>query len=74
MRRWAIESERESIAKFGVKGQSLLSKYLVFPQCIVVDYMHCVLEGVMKQLMKLWFGSRLKSQYIIACPNSYEFH
>ena len=62
MRQWAIESERESIAKFGIKGQSLLSEYLVFPQCIPVDYMHCVLEGVMKQLMKLWFGSSFHSE------------
>ena len=62
IRQWAVESERENIAKFGVKGQSLLSEYLVFPQCIPIDYMHCVLEGVMKQLMKFWFGSSFHSE------------
>uniref|UniRef100_A0A1X7TD72 Uncharacterized protein n=1 Tax=Amphimedon queenslandica TaxID=400682 RepID=A0A1X7TD72_AMPQE len=57
MKKWAEEAERKKEPIFGVKGQSLLSNYLAFPQCIPIDYMHCVLEGVVKQLMKLWFGS-----------------
>ena len=45
--------------KFGVKGPSWLS---VVPDYNVVkgnvvDYMHCVLLGVTKMLLKLWFNS-----------------
>ena len=62
MKKWAEEAEINQESKFGVKGFSLLSNYLTFPQCIPVDYMHCVLEGVVKQLLKLWFGSNFHKE------------
>ena len=62
MMKWASEAEREQIAKYGVKGFSVLSSHLKFPACIPIDYMHSILEGVFKQLMKLWFGSSFHSK------------
>ena len=62
MMKWANEAEREQIAKYGVKGFSVLSNHLKFPACIPIDYMHSILEGVFKQLMKLWFGSSFHSK------------
>ena len=46
MKKWAEEAEINQESKFGLKGFSLLSNYFTFPQCIPVDYLHCVLEGV----------------------------
>ena len=41
----------------GVKGVSPLSSLLDLVHGIPLDYMHCVLEGVVKRLMHLWFDS-----------------
>lgn len=74
MKKWAAEAERGKVTKFGVKGYSFLSEYLSFPESIPIDYMHSILEGVFKQLMKLWFDSSSHSQPYslrkhIACIN-----
>ena len=62
MTQWAEEAEQNQVCTFGVKGYSLLSKFLSFPQSIPLDYMHSVLEGVYKQLMKFWFEPRFHSE------------
>ena len=43
---------------FGVKGLSslhILPSFNIINN-VVIDYMHCVLEGVVKKLMHLWFS------------------
>ena len=44
---------------YGVKGFSPLNLIPSFDviQSIPVDYMHCVLLGVVKKIAKLWFDS-----------------
>ena len=58
MRRWALEAHRTGQAQFGVKGTSILANHLEYPQCIPVDYMHSILEGVFKQLKKYLFDPK----------------
>jgi hypothetical protein len=43
----------------GVKGYSPLHILPDFDvvKCVPVDYMHCVLEGVLKKLLHLWIDS-----------------
>ena len=49
----------------GVKGITLLGEHIKFPEKILIDYMHLVLEGVCKVLLK-WFNSKIKvSEYYI---------
>ena len=62
MTKWAIEAEQTNVSQYGVKGVSVLSEYIEFPQCIPIDYLHSVLEGVFKQLMKLWFTPTYHSE------------
>ena len=42
----------------GIKGVSPLAKYVDLVDGMPVDYMHCVLEGIMDKLMNLWFASK----------------
>ena len=42
----------------GIKGKSPLEQYVDLVNCIPIDYMHCVLEGTVDRLMKLWFDSQ----------------
>ena len=46
-------------AIFGVKGYSPLHLLPSFDtvKCVPVEYMHCVLIGVVKNMPKLWFNS-----------------
>ena len=62
MKEWAKEAEKSNTPKYGVKGISPLSDFLDLPVCIPIDYMHSILEGVFKQLMKLWFGPSYHSE------------
>uniref|UniRef100_A0A1X7U1H9 Uncharacterized protein n=1 Tax=Amphimedon queenslandica TaxID=400682 RepID=A0A1X7U1H9_AMPQE len=62
MKEWAKEAEKSNTPKHGVKGISPLSDFLDLPVCIPIDYMHSILEGVFKQLMKLWFGPSYHSE------------
>lgn len=62
MRKMALEADATKKVKFGIKGSSVLSNHLHIPECIPIDYMHSVLEGVFKQLMKLWFGPSFRSE------------
>ena len=45
-------------AVFGIVGHSPLSSNLDLPVSIPVDYMHAVLEGVVRTMMRFWFDSR----------------
>ncbi len=56
MKTWASTAAATNSSQYGVKGKSILAEYIDFPQCVPVDYMHSILEGVFKQLMKLWFS------------------
>ena len=56
---WAKEAERNGMAVYGVKGTSILSHSIAIPNQCPIDYMHAVLEGVMKKLMQnYWFNSK----------------
>ena len=61
MKKLAEKAERTGREQYGVKGVSILSKYIELPACVPVDYMHSVFEGVMKQLLKRWFDSKYHS-------------
>ena len=62
MSRWASEAKGSTEPVFGVKGVSVLFGYLNIPYGIPIDYMHAVLEGVVKALLKCWFGSESHSR------------
>lgn len=50
----------------GIKAVSPLAGHVDLVLSVPVDYMHCVLEGVMAMLMKYWFNSshHREPQYI----------
>ena len=51
----------------GIKGLSalhILPSYDVVSG-VVIDYMHCVLEGVNKKLLTVWFESGFRKPYYI---------
>jgi hypothetical protein len=58
--KYAMEAEATSQAVYGVKGRSILHNLPEFD--IInnnpVDYMHCVLLGVVRTLISLWFDSK----------------
>ena len=58
MKEWAAKAEDLGKPQYGVKGSSVLAKYIEFPGCIPIDYMHSILEGVFKQIMKRFFDSK----------------
>ncbi|PIK38304.1 hypothetical protein BSL78_24855 [Apostichopus japonicus] len=53
-----IKNQDKAYVTNGCKGPFwfLYLKYFNFADGMVIDYMHCVCEGVMKLLLKLWFG------------------
>lgn len=65
MKIWATVAEETGISQYGVKGKSALANHVDYPQCIPVDYMHSVLEGVFKQLMKRWFDAKFHDQPLV---------
>ncbi len=54
----ALEAERTKVSVQGVYGHSPLSNTMDLVNSIPVDYMHCVLEGVTRWLLKSWFNSK----------------
>ena len=58
----ALRADETGKAQCGVKGSCVLGQYIEIPECIPIDYMHSVLEGVFKQLMKRWFDQKFYSQ------------
>lgn len=57
MSNWASLAENTGNPVFGVKGYSVLHRFVNIPNGIPIDYMHAVLEGVVKTLLKCWFSS-----------------
>ena len=53
----ADEAEWSGTAVNGIKGRSKLSGFVDLPNAIPMDYMHCVLEGVVKWLLEAWVSS-----------------
>ena len=60
----AREAEKQNKVIDGIKGKSALTKVVDLVNGIPIDYMHCVLEGVTKRLLKIWFGSVSCAGYI----------
>ena len=58
---WASKAQRIGSSVYGVKGVSVLAPYISIPECVPVNYMHAVLEGVTKSLMNYWFDSKYHS-------------
>ena len=56
------EEASSGFPKFGVKGSSVLSPYLNIVKDTAIDYMHAVLEGVVKtMLLKFWLCGKYKN-------------
>jgi hypothetical protein len=76
----AGKAERDQEIVNGIKGHSILSGVVNLATGFPTDYMHCVLEGVMKRLLEVWvkghtlgcyIGRRLKEidpQLLRQCP------
>ena len=48
--------------RFGVKGLSVLSPYMNIIKDTAIDYMHAVLEGVVKTILhKFWLNGKYKN-------------
>ena len=45
-----------------MKGLSPLEGYMDLVKCVPADYMHCVLEGVVKSVLKAWFEPKFHGQ------------
>ena len=53
----AAEATEKNKIVDGIKGRSVLAKVVDLVDGIPIDYMHCVLEGVLKWLVDKWFNS-----------------
>ena len=49
----ANQATRNDSPVYGVKGQSVLTPYLNITKDVPIDYMHAVLEGVARTLLKM---------------------
>ena len=58
MKQWPSKAEVSHKRVFGVKGLSVPSGSVNIPFGAPIDYMHAVLEGVVKTLLKVWFNSK----------------
>lgn len=54
----AEQAEEHDCAVDGVMKKSPFTEILDLVSCFPIDYMHAVLEGVVKMLMKYWFDSK----------------
>ena len=57
IKRCASEAETNGEVVLGIKWHSVLQGVVNIPFGIPIDYMHCVLEGVVKSLISYWFDS-----------------
>ncbi len=53
----AEDAEKKKTIIDGIKGKSVLTNVVDLVAGVPMDYMHCVLEGVMKWLIEKWFNS-----------------
>lgn len=58
----AAEAERTGTPNYGIKGVSVLSPVVDLVKSVPVDYMHAVLEGVTRWLLRAWFESKNHSE------------
>lgn len=54
----ANEADSKGKVVNGIKGHSVLSGVVDLVKGIPIDYMHCILEGVVKWLLEKWFTSK----------------
>ena len=54
MDQWIDVAEDRGCA---VMGKSVLADDIQLPECLTINYMHAVLEGFFKTLIKSWFDS-----------------
>uniref|UniRef100_A0A1X7UBC5 Uncharacterized protein n=1 Tax=Amphimedon queenslandica TaxID=400682 RepID=A0A1X7UBC5_AMPQE len=54
----AKKANRTGQVQYGIKSKAMPADTIELPQCLLIDYMHSILEGISKQLMKLWFDSK----------------
>ncbi len=68
----ANEADSKGEVTCGIKGHSVLSGIIDLVQGVPIDYMHCILEGVVKWLLEKWFTSKNHGQpyYIGTSVNS----
>ena len=57
-------AERDQEIINGIKGHSILSDVVNIATELPTDYMHCVLEGVMKRLLEVWVKGHTLGCYI----------
>ncbi|KAM7285073.1 uncharacterized protein ISCGN_032047 [Ixodes scapularis] len=64
MKQQAVQAVNSQTVVQGVKGPSVLSLIPRFDlaSSFVIDYMHCVLLGVVKMLMATWFDSKYHAE------------
>ncbi len=60
----AKQAERKGRVIKGIKGRSVITSILDLPLGAPVDYMHCVLEGVVKRFLNKWITSTNQPYYI----------
>lgn len=58
----AEQAESSGRAVSGIKGYSILYHVINIPNGVPIDYMHCILEGVVKSLLTYWFDSKHYAQ------------
>ena len=69
MQTFAQEAVTKGIVVKGVKGESVLSAYIDIVVRILIDCMHCVLLGVVKQLLEMWLDSANHSKNYYIAPS-----
>ena len=61
----ASDAEKDGKVVLGIKGKSVLTGMIDLVDDVPIDYMHCVLDGVVKWLMEHWCGSNHGCPYYI---------
>lgn len=57
IKKTAKQAERKGRVIKGIKGRSVITSILDLPLGAPVDYMHCVLEGVVQRFLNKWITS-----------------
>ena len=47
----------KKIPKFGIKGKTIISEIIDFPDGIPIDYMHLLCLGLFKKILTQWLDS-----------------
>ena len=64
MKTAAAKAERDATVVDGIKGASILASMVDLATGTPIDYMHCILEGVVKRLLEKWVTSPYKPYYL----------